>query len=251
MKILAKDPLLKSIRTVARETGEKVGKKGALTDSEREALGSRAEIAGRLGWDAFDESLDSDRLPAYFPDIEECLERCNIGATYVEQWQGGPVTLRCLNKDHFEEKLARGREVYQKQLAATLEANNEADARLVADLEARLTDSGLAQLLSTALIGALDFLPLSPEGGRDFEYYPDVATKAVEQLGVKVTEYGFGHSPVDRAEAIAAIRGLDGAAGEVAANLIVWALREGSENGELDIDALTELVTGAETKAGS
>ena len=245
--VLASDPLLKSIRAAAKKAGEEVGKKGSLTEKEVEELGTRAKLNGRRSYDHIElaANLGDGRIPVYFPDLDECRQRCNFGATYGQDWQGSAITLRCMNQQHFKEKVAAGKKAYEEELAAAKKLADVSDGRLAAVLETKLTDGPTAAVIATALCRGLDFKPISPEAGYQFAYYPRVLTKAVGRLNIEIRETGFGQPSIDPDEAVKAIGRIqdDSDVRELASNLVVWALRAGSKNGELDVDALTEFVT--------
>ena len=247
-KTLAKDPLLKSIRAVARETGEPVGKKGELTDAEREALGTRAKPTGRLGYDTFNATLrvDNYHMPSYFPDLAECLERCNFGATYVSDYDG--FRLQCLNQKHFEEKVKAGEKAYKTELADRKRSQDAFDAKLAAVLETQAPGNATAAVIATVLLKSLDFRPIRPEAGFEFAYHTGALSKVAAQLGVKLNKADrfSGSDAFDREKAIKALGELSSSdLANTVANLVVWGLRRGSDNGVLDVDALIVSVTSA------
>ena len=127
--LLAKDPVWKGI--IAGRT--KKGPNRPVTDREREALGTRAELRDVDYNTKFRKILEVSRssedpyawdkgqggtVPHWFPDLDEC-RRCTIGAAYAKSrssYMLEKAALVCFNREHYEEKRKAGEAAYREQI---------------------------------------------------------------------------------------------------------------------------------------
>lgn len=217
---MAKDPVLARIRSagnevvpfddnaerrLAKKRGETLaegdelraldlGKGGDLTADESRHMGTRAELTDvdRVAGNKRHQ-LSKSHLPDYFPDLNECLNRCTWGATYAREYSNGPITLWCVNAEHFAEKMAAGlaalRERFEADMgeadqfdqtmaAKVAEGLSPATARLIASLLARSGMKPLAPAQSA-------FVPMSQEAG-DLTRWPPAITRAAGLLGLEL-----------------------------------------------------------------
>ena len=174
--LLAKDPVWRDV--IAHR--KKKGPNRPVTDEEREALGTRAElhiigysapfykILNKLEIEAAHElrqveGLRGGAVPPWFPDLKECQE-CIIGAAYAASNDGYPLgkpVLACFNQEHYLEKLQAGLAAYQDQLAAQQKGIERQDDRAIQDLkEALLSAPALTKYpLAQALLSATPAMP--------------------------------------------------------------------------------------------
>ena len=203
-----------------------------ITPEQREKLGTRAEKVVNLGRHrGFKAPLKRERYqgpPAYFPDLEECTQRCTKGATYCEEYQNGRVELHCLNEECWKEKLARGKEAFTRQVQERAGEQDARDRELVRALNIPpLQDAPLAHLVATALvISARDFNPFAPDGLWEFQYEPGTMARLRELLGLPEPErQGRWSCLPARGEVLRALgKASKEALPEIAAQLLVYAL---------------------------
>lgn len=151
VKVLAGDPVFQAVSPETQGPLMKAMQADELDADAAVALGTRArpvQLKGGAG--TFKAVVDEHRpqeqygqgvtaLPSYFPNIEECRKTCIIGATYGRFSDSGAFSLYCLNKDHFEEKVAKGKDAVTRKMTRKVEAQNEADAKAY-----RLLDKAIA-----------------------------------------------------------------------------------------------------------
>ena len=180
-RMLANDPLYK---TVSPETaGPLLKKKGnaELSDEAAKALGTRAAQAElkRAGFKAY---IGEERVyheygsnvtepPPYFDNIAECRKTCTIGATYARFGGKGPFHLFCLNEEHYKEKLEKGKAAARAKLEKKAKERDEKDAHVYALVDGDWTlPPVLTKLMAAHLISQLRAEPIQQEGaGRDNE----------------------------------------------------------------------------------
>lgn len=146
VKVLAADPVFQSVSPeTAGDLLKAMGKEELDADAAA-ALGTRAApVHLDQGKKQFRALVDAHGvqeqyawqltpIPSYFPDIEECRKTCIIGATYGRFSDSGALALYCLNKEHFEKKVAEGREAIMRKVERKKVAIDEADERLYAAL---------------------------------------------------------------------------------------------------------------------
>jgi ParB/RepB/Spo0J family partition protein len=177
-KVMAQDPVAQQVVAAAVSQETTKPKKGAakpsvetLPDEQRAALGSRAapveltkgQWARLIDGPAYYYAEHTERPPSYFPDIAECKERCTIGATYARDKVGAALYLYCLNKAHYEEKVAAGREVVRAEFAAQVEAIDAEELRLAALLAPHLTGP-ITPWLAALLLVETNWQAVTPRG---------------------------------------------------------------------------------------
>ena len=174
--LLAKDPVWRDVIAHRKQKGPN----RPVTDEEREALGTRAELH-IIGYSApfykilnkgeieegyqlrQVEGLKGGGVPPWFPDLKECQE-CIIGAAYAASKDGYPLgkpVLACFNQEHYLEKLQAGLAAYQEQLSAQQKGIERQDDRAIQDLkEALLSAPALTKYpLAQALLSATPDMP--------------------------------------------------------------------------------------------
>jgi len=198
---LAQDPVYKAVSGETQGERRAVDAKGALTDYGKEKLGTRAEpkLLTRAGFKALvDErraetyGIGSTDIPSYFPEIAECRKTCTIGATLAHTSETAPLYLWCLNKEHFEEKVAKGAAVVAAKVERQVAAIDQADAKAVAILQAQAGWSpspALARFLAALLAAQARYQPVAPpnvdyrERGA-FARWPGNVLRIHELLGI-------------------------------------------------------------------
>lgn len=198
---LAKDPVAISLATEAP-----VG-----SDIHKADLGTRAELQHvtydsppfykllQLAGAGQYHDYHRDRggsLPPWFPDIEECTQRCNWGAGYAtgQGYDKPDIALYCFNKDHWQEKEARGRETWEAQLNQVKEAEASHNTRLVHRLDtiSALPPALLRILLQALLLASERYHSVHPVGGNDqYSYDHSVIIRARDILGLPVEQPGW------------------------------------------------------------
>ena len=220
-QLLAKDPVWKQV--VASR--EKKGPNRPVTDAERAALGTRAElhiigysapfykILGK--WEIEEgyqlrqlEGLKGGGVPPWFPDLEEC-QKCIIGAAYAASNDGYPLrkpTLACFNQEHYLEKLQAGRAAYEEKLIAQQQGIARQADRAIQDLKEELLSApALAKgPLALALLSATPAMPgWHPLGFHHEDFCFDTVPRAtVRALSGITGEY-------DQAQAIEYLDAMD------------------------------------------
>ncbi len=143
-QLLADDPVWQGM--IAQR--EKPGPNRPLTDAEREALGSRAELRD-ISWDTGFWKLlklaepddmygwhrtSGGKVPPWFPDLDEC-RNCSIGATWAKSrgvyMQLSEGALVCFNKAHYQEKMAAGEAAYREKVEAEKLEIQRQDSRVM------------------------------------------------------------------------------------------------------------------------
>ena len=203
-------------------------------DQEREQLGTRAEVV-HLGYNREGHPLQESRLgsmydgpPPYFPDLRECREKCTWGATYVTTYdRNEKPRLYCMNEEHWQEKLERGKKEYQKKLDKEIVELDRQDQVLAQALAERLPAELGHPLAAVVLASVREFRRTAPEAKgqplHDFRYDPGTMTRVVELLGLSPPD---GYYSISADEAWEAILPLDHEkARDVAAQLMTWAVR--------------------------
>ena len=162
---------------------------------EKGQLGSRAEFF-RISYNESpfyrllrysDEAYQWDReegawLPPWFPDLDECRSRCTIGAAYAMGRYpiGYEPGLVCLNRVHFEEKMAAGAAAFREQVDSERALRDERAVAGANHVEESLSALGAPALraLALALMSArprLEFVHPTGEWHADWSYEPATA----------------------------------------------------------------------------
>jgi ParB/RepB/Spo0J family partition protein len=178
VKTLQADPVFQGVSPETAGPLLQALKKNELDEDSAKALGTRAQpMTLKTGksfkalvdprstskpWDAGDTTV-----PSYFPNIEECRTKCTWGATYASFKDGGALSLYCLNRPHFEEKVAAGKVTVMKKVERKKVKADEADAETHALLMAQAGWS-----MPPAVTRLLLALHLR-RGGRFEPVYPD------------------------------------------------------------------------------
>ena len=174
-RALAQDPVFQAIKAGRTKTGPN----RPLTDAERAAMGTRAELKDVDYNSGFWKVLakgdptrisnwrrrDGGEVPPYFP-LEECAN-CIAGATYAKSRHSyilGEVTLVCMNRKCYEDKCGAGGSRYRDELEAhKLEVHRE-DARTARHVNREL------EALSTATLRTLAMVLVSTETKLDWQH---------------------------------------------------------------------------------
>ena len=175
-QMLAKDPVWQDV--IAHR--KKKGPNRPVSDEEKKALGTRAELH-IIGygepfykvlnkWEIEEhyqlrqvEGLKGGGVPPWFPDLKEC-QKCIIGAAYAASDGGYPIrkpVLACFNQEHYLEKLEAGKAAWREKLAAQAKGIEREDVRAIEDLREALT-TGLVVAkypLALALLTATSEMP--------------------------------------------------------------------------------------------
>ena len=227
---LGADPLVKSVRAGLAKGDRGTG--GNLSAAEREALGVRGNAPVVFGYNTFNETLDD--LPEWWPDADECLERCTIGAAYGSSYQGSRVQLRCTNEKNFNDKRSRGIAQLKEALAIKHKAADAQDARVVEAMASCFVPMVPHVVLATAraILAAVDFEMTMPEGmPRNsrvgaVDYMPEILALAFKTLGLELLTGPYHDSMVDRSLSLSALDKLmDDEVPTVAAQLVTWCIR--------------------------
>jgi len=213
-KQLRQDPVYRAIATDGKHVIT-VGMKRQSIEPTAAELGTRAapRLLNGKEFKAFVDALTQQdyvaagygsgatKIPSYFPDIKECRERCTIGATYARLSESGPLYLFCLNQQHFEEKLAVGREKIDQKLDGQVQAVDEADAAAYAALKRAfdlmvmppLSTPGLLSLIAATLLLQADLKAVEPDSvrydeRRELLRWPANAARIAALAGAKLPQ---------------------------------------------------------------
>jgi len=217
---------------------------GSLTPEQKEKLGTRVEkvvtLGRHRGFHAALNKLHYQGPPAYFPDLEECLKRCTKGATYCEEYGGGPVGLHCLNEECWKEKLELGKAAFVTKVQERARADDARDRELAETISRSFRDPqagraaglvALANLVATALIlSGRDFNPFAPDGLWEFQYEPGTMARVRELLGLPEPQrQGRWSCLPARGEVLKALsKAPKESLPEIAAQVLVYALASNS-----------------------
>jgi hypothetical protein len=254
---LKQDLLFKSVMndTVPQETEDGSFE---LTPYQKELLGTRAELKTSIEQGEFSEPIYrgawSETLPL-LADIEECRERCTIGAQYVRLDPSHAPKLHCLNKDHYLEKLARGEREWQEKAEAQRQQTDQENLVMIEALADGLSEP-LAKALSLALLNRASFQKVNPDPEnnwqtRPYSYIPQTMIDIAEDLDLKLQESDqswmcFDQGPDFKDMASEAVKGLSGAMlRQVAARLITHTIRGGVD--ALEICEIVGAIEGGNT----
>lgn len=226
---------------IRKDVSAGVRARGGLTNPEIEQMGSRAEvIPANEPWDsgACRESLTHLPLPPGFPDLEECLTKCNWGARYRQEHRGGPVNLVCTNQMCFNDKKSRGIEQFGKELEQRKRLENGSDKVRVDEISDGLLNMNpeSARAIASSILHLEGrFGRIKPKGGnKSMAYDPEVLIDIPRLLKVSYNkDRPVFDSPFDVADAIEALEALEDNESicDVAASLVVWTLRAKTSNG--------------------
>ena len=220
------------------------GKNSQVSDDEKAALGTRGEKPVDILTKKFHKVLEERRngygggVPAYFPDLEECLTKCTWGAGYGTQYRGDKARLYCFNSTHFNEKKARGAEVFKAELEARVKADDALDLELAKAVSSRLSEvPGLAALLGSVmfdLVGSVKLEAPAPPETR-WNYLPATMARVAEALGVGYKTDANDWTPAVDLEGVDTKWAQAGAETrvEVVGNLLAWAVRHERKDSEL------------------
>ena len=168
---LAKDPVFKKI--VAGR--EKKGPNRPVTEEEKAALGTRAELQsvdrhGNEFWKIlenaqpglvydWERNQTGGRVPPFFKMGAADCRYCIAGAAYAKEkfdYVGTGVNLVCTNQTCYDKKLAGDEASYREQVEAELTAANSEDDRVVRGIMVRLAALSHQDLrtLASSLISA-------------------------------------------------------------------------------------------------
>ena len=167
----------------------------------------------------------------------------HMGRPYGRRLSGDELHLWCFNKEHFQEKMANGKEAFAEQFKKQRKEQGGQDLALAKVIESKLGDDPqLAVAISTALLIAQDrFFRLTPAGQRsmqEFRYNPITILELAETLDVKIETGGHPNNEPCAIDATDAIHALESVAGVQAASvsglLMAWLARasEVESNGE-------------------
>ena len=186
--------------------------------------------------------------PFYLHNRQECMATCTWGAQLGQEEQGHAVELFCTNKKCFEGKVQQGADAFKAEQDKRLEAEALVDQSVVDALTDRLHDWAAPLVASAFLVASGDFEAISPftakqfqgleyEDRKRFSYQPSTLVRVRDLLGLKQVKEKvdtWRESTVffSRREALGKLEHLDaGEAAQVAANLVVYALRHRADNG--------------------
>ena len=250
--VLEQVPARRAVEAFVRQVEEAAQKKAAgpasrfarLSQEETEALGTRAQVL-KVTYANRGHSLDQRDYqgpPTYFPDLNECLKKCTWGATYEISQQGATPELRCRNEEHWQEKLAKGREAYWEKHEARVKQEDAEDTALAGLIAASL-DHALGRILATVLLSRLEYPFYAPARLREFAYEPQTMLRARAVLGIEAPGGHYSLSGESALEALGKVG--DDEANIVAAALLVWRLRVAG-----GVKAALELMEGAAAPQG-
>ncbi|KKK85450.1 hypothetical protein LCGC14_2773180, partial [marine sediment metagenome] len=205
----------------------------AMTPEQTQALGTRYNTVNLSKHKGFSKTLNQGQYggpPQYFPDIEECLQRCTTGAAYGYQQYDSSPGLVCLNQKHYDEKLAAGRATAEAEFKGHLEDEKMATEEMARGIAELLADRRLARMVSLALVADRDFRYQNYRGLKGYE--PHTLARVRELLGLpKGHDY---HALGDQAKLLKRIPAAPREAqSEIAALLLIHSLRA-SELSALD-----------------
>lgn len=232
--VLSKDELAREVILPRKDKKLK-----GITSEEADKLGTRAKpLYGYGRMEEFRQELTLEgyrALPFFFPDLEECLTRCTIGARYAQQWQGGPFALVCTNQEHFTEKLQRG---LQEQAAKVQDIKAQADQEdsdlsIVVRAHVGLIDERAQKALLLALMaGHPRFMAADPLGAGNkypqLHFVPLAQEEIKKELGIRAGDRWFdlGVQHMDKALGLHAAH-----RAHLIGNLVAAVVREGTGNG--------------------
>ncbi len=239
-QMLVNDPVWQEVITHRK----KKGASRPVTDEEKKALGTRAELQ-IIGynepfykilnkWEIEEphqlrqvEGLKGGGVPPWFPDLKEC-QRCIIGAAYAASDGGYPIrkpVLACFNQEHYLEKLEAGKAAHREKLAAQAKGIEREDVRAIEDLRWALTSETIVTKypLALALLTATpDMLGWHPLGFHHDDFCFDTVPWRTVKMVLGIT------GPYEQATAIEYLEQVDGTSDLtlLAAALMVHHLRQ-------------------------
>ena len=240
LRHLVNDPVGRQVLApaISQETQAAVKPPTKLDQEAADKLGTRAKVV-KVGYEARGHRLSGSGFhhgdeppPPYFPDLNECRKTCTWGATYVTaQYNSGDPELRCMNEEHWQEKLQLGMEVYKRQLQERIDVEDSEDDQMAVGFLAKLPEA-LALPVAAALLASNRFPKNAPVEGenrlREFAYTPLTLRMVNRVLGLEDPKEDQYH-PV-ALEAQAALTALEAAkpdiAAVVASRLLAWTIRE-------------------------
>lgn len=177
-KVLAADPVFLGVSPETAGPLLKAFEKDGLNEDAAAALGTRGTpVLIDKSKTVFKASVDArsvdvygfnlTAVPSYFDNIDECRKTCTIGATYGQLQEKGAFYLFCLNQQHFEEKVAKGRTAITRKVEKRRTAQDEQDAKVYAALS---SVAGQLPATVTTILAALlldhrgRFEAIVPEG---------------------------------------------------------------------------------------
>lgn len=198
VKTLAADPVFKTVDPATSGPLLKTLKAGELDEEAAKALGTRAApvevktdksfFKAVVDERGFNEQygMNLTRVPSYFADIKECREKCTIGATYGRFAGTGALTLFCLNQEHFEEKVAKGKAAAVQKLKKRKGQLDGEDKERYDLLTSKWPEmpAAVASLLASVLIAnAGRYSDISPEDRQ--MSYEDVRALSLQRANVE------------------------------------------------------------------
>ena len=222
------------------------GKNSQVSDDEKAALGTRAAKPVDIHTKPFRQVLEeqhpnnrySGGVPAYFPDLEECVKRCTWGAGYGYDYRGSLVRLYCFNKKHFDEKKSRGAEAFKAELEERVKADDALDLELATAVSSRLSEApGLAALLGSVmfdLVGSINLEAPAPPETR-WNYLPATMVRVAEALGVSYKTDANDWTPAVDLETVDTkwAKADPETRIQVVGNLLAWAVRHERKDSDL------------------
>lgn len=244
-RALAQDPVFQAIK----KGRAKAGANRPLTDEERAALGTRAELQdvdyGSGFWKILAKGdpahisswrrQDGGAVPPYFP-LEECAN-CVAGAAYAKSRRSyilDEVTLVCLNRQCYQDKCGAGGSRYREELEAHRLDVDRIDARTVERVNRELEPLSVAALrtLATVIVDAdarLDWQHPFGEPYKKWSWETGAAARIRELLRAKPPAFirhgrqPCGHAEIDP-ESLPKVA--DGDLRELVSHLVVHHLRQ-------------------------
>ena len=198
-----------AVQAREREEDREVERRPSLTeargleDAQREKLGTRAQLVDLGRYRGWYRALGGYQrsYPFGFPDVDECLTRCTWGATYGKEHPQIAPRLFCLNRNHWEEKQARGLEEKRREIREHAEAESAYDQGVV-EVVVGADEETLLRELSKAIMGLQGYHALAlPEGApREFAYERSTSRRVREILGLDLPEESGGVIACDFAD---------------------------------------------------
>ena len=147
----------------------------------QENLGTRARFLqlwkGRRP--GFLKALDSPDLPRGFPDLEECRQRCTWGAVYGQEREGSRrLRLYCTNQNHFNEKKARGEELWRAKLQERRQRETDEDQAVAQDVTFAEQASFLRSIVLTIMAEQRWQEVVKPGGWNEEDLFYEYSTSA-------------------------------------------------------------------------
>ena len=147
----------------------------------QENLGTRARFLqlwkGRRP--GFLKDLDSHDLPRGFPDLEECRTRCTWGAVYGQEREGSRhLRLYCTNQNHFNEKKARGEELWRAKLQERRQRETDEDQAVAQDVSFAEQASFLRSIVLTIMAEQRWQEVVKPGGWNEEDLFYEYSTSA-------------------------------------------------------------------------